>query len=194
MAHRSKENTMRKIVAGLFISLDGVIEAPHEWHFPYFNDDMGEAVSAQMQKSDTMLLGRVTYEEFAGYWPNQSEEAVEMAGYMNNTPKLVVSNSLKPADITWQNTRLITGNVVEQLTAIKAQPGKDISITGSATLVRSLLRDDLLDELQLLVHPVVVGRGKRLFVDDGMKKPLKLVNEKTFDNGVLHLTYQPDRS
>jgi len=184
---------MRKIVSGLFISLDGVIEAPHEWHFPYFNDEMGAAVTDQMQKSDTMLLGRVTYEEFAGYWPNQSEDEVEMAGYMNNTPKLVVSNSLTPADITWQNTTLITGNVAEQLAAIKEQPGKDISITGSATLVRSLIRDGLLDELQLLLHPVVVGRGKRLFIDDGMKAPLKLINERTHDNGVLHLTYAPDR-
>jgi dihydrofolate reductase len=164
---------MRKIVSGLFISLDGVIEAPHEWHFPYFNDEMGAAVDAQMKKSDTMLLGRVTYEEFAGYWPNQNESEVDIAGYMNNTPKLVVSNTLKPDDVTWQNTTLITG---------------------SATLVRSLLRDGLLDELQLLLHPVVVGHGKHLFIDDGMKAPLKLVNERTHDNGVLHLTYQPDRS
>jgi dihydrofolate reductase len=185
---------MRKIVSGLFISLDGVIEAPHEWHFPYFNDQMGEAVDAQMKKSDTMLLGRVTYEEFAGYWPNQNEDEVDIAGYMNNTPKLVVSDTLKPDDVTWQNTTLITGNVAEQLAAIKEQPGKDISITGSATLVRSLLRDGLLDELQLLVHPIVVGHGKRLFADDGVKTPLKLVNEHTFDNGVLHLTYRPDRS
>jgi dihydrofolate reductase len=185
---------MRKIVSGLFISLDGVIEAPHEWHFPYFNDEMGAAVDAQMKKSDTMLLGRVTYEEFAGYWPNQNEAEVDIAGYMNNTPKLVVSNTLKPDDVTWQNTTLITGNVAEQLAAIKEQPGRDISITGSATLVRSLLRDGLLDELQLLLHPVVVGHGKHLFVDDGMKAPLKLVNERTHDNGVLHLTYQPDRS
>jgi dihydrofolate reductase len=185
---------MRKIVSGLFISLDGVIEAPHEWHFPYFNDEMGAAVGAQMQAADTMLLGRVTYQEFASYWPEQSEAENDIAGHMNNTPKIVVSNTLKPEDVTWQNTTLVTGNVMEQLTAIKEQPGKDIGITGSAALVRSLLRDGLLDELQLLVHPIVVGQGKRLFVDDGMKAPLKLVNEKTFENGVLHLTYQPDRS
>jgi len=185
---------MRKIVAGLFISLDGVIEAPHEWHFPYFNDEMGAAVEAQMNASDTMLLGRVTYQEFASYWPHQSEAENEIAGRMNNTPKLVVSNTLKPEEITWQNTTLISGNVAEQLSAIKDQPGKDIGITGSATLVRSLLRDGLLDELQLLLHPIVVGHGKRLFVDDGMKAPLKLVHEKTHETGVVHLIYQPDRS
>ena len=184
---------MRKIVAGLFISLDGVIEAPHEWHFPYFTDEMGAAVDAQMQASDTMLLGRVTYQEFAGYWPHQSEDEVDIAGHMNNTPKIVVSNTLTPEDVTWQNTRLVSGNVAEQLREIKEQPGKNIGVTGSATLIRSLLRDDLLDELQLLVHPIVVGHGKRLFIDDGKKQPLRLIESRTHENGVLHLVYAPDR-
>ncbi len=185
---------MRKIVSGLFISLDGVIEAPHEWHFPYFGDEMGHIVDAQMKAADTLLLGRVTYQEFAGYWPQQSEDENDIAGYMNNTPKIVVSNTLKPEDVTWQNTQLITGNVVEQLTALKQKPGKNISMTGSATLVRSLLHDGLLDELHLLVHPIAVGKGKRLFIDDGIKTPLKLVDERKIENGVLYLTYEPDRS
>ena len=181
---------MRKIVAGLFISLDGVIEAPHEWHFPYFDDAMGEAVGAQMAAADTMLLGRVTYEEFAGYWPQQNQAENPIADQMNNTPKLVVSTTL--TDVSgWQNSTLISGNVAEELTKIKQQPGKDIGITGSATLVRSLLRDGLLDELRLLVHPIVVGSGKRLFVDGEPQTPLKLVESKTFDTGVAYLTYQP---
>lgn len=184
---------MRKIVAGLFISLDGVIEAPHEWHFPYFTDEMGAAVDAQMQASDTMLLGRVTYQEFASYWPHQSEDEVDIAGHMNNIPKIVVSSTLKPEDVTWQNTRLVSGDVAEQLREIKEQPGKNIGVTGSATLIRSLLRDDLLDELQLLVHPIVVGHGKRLFIDDGVKQPLRLQESRTHENGVLHLVYTPDR-
>ena len=181
---------MRKIVAGLFISLDGVYEAPDQWHFPYFNDQMGEAVDAQMKAADTMLLGRVTYEEFAGFWPQQSSDEIDIADYMNNTPKLVVSSTLD--NLEWQNSTLITGNnVVEELTRLKQQPGKNISITGSGTLARSLLNAGLLDELHLLVHPIVVGHGKRLFTDESDQKGLKLVESTIFDNGVLYLTYAP---
>lgn len=180
---------MRKIVAGLFISLDGVIEAPDQWHFPYFNDEMGEAVGSQMAAADTMLLGRVTYQEFAGYWPHQGSD-VEGADYMNTTPKLVVSTTLKSVD-DWQNSTLLTGNLVEELTRLKQQSGKNIGITGSATLVRSLLRDGLLDELRLLVHPIVVGKGKHLFADGGDQIALKLVDAQTFSTGVLYLTYEP---
>ena len=179
---------MRKIVAGLFISLDGVVEAQHEWHFPYFNDEMGQAVDSQIAAADTMLLGRVTYQEFAAYWPNQGSE-VELADHMNNTPKLVVSTTLDRVE--WQNSTLIKGNVAEELARRKQQPGKDIAITGSATLVRSLLRDGQLDELRLLVHPIVVGRGKRLFQDMNERVALQLVDSQTFSTGVLYLTYQP---
>ena len=181
---------MRKIVAGLFISLDGVYEAPDKWHFPYFNDEMGEAVGSQMAASDAMLLGRVTYQEFAGFWPNQSNDEIEVADYMNNTPKFVVSNTLDSVD-EWQNSTLIKGNVAEELTKLKNQPGKDIGITGSGSLVRSLLRDGLLDELRLLVHPIVVGRGKRLFEGEGAQTPLKLVESKTLSTGVVYVTYAP---
>lgn len=179
---------MRKIVAGLFVSLDGVIEAPEQWHFPYWSDEMGEAIGAQTAASDTMLLGRVTYQDFAGFWPHQGSE-VELADYMNNTPKLVVSTTLDTVE--WQNSTLIKGNVVEELTKLKQQPGKDIGITGSATLVRSLLRDGLLDELRLMVHPIVVGRGKRLFADGSEQKGLELLEAKTFSTGVVYLTYAP---
>jgi dihydrofolate reductase len=142
-----------------------------------------------MAAADTMLLGRVTYQEFAGYWPHQSPDEVEIAAYMNDTPKVVVSTTLDTVE--WQNSTLIKTNVVEELTKLKQQPGKNIGITGSATLVRSLLRDRLLDELNLLVHPIVVGRGKRLFPDGSEQTPLKLVDSKTFSTGVLSLTYQP---
>jgi dihydrofolate reductase len=108
---------------------------------------------------------------------------------MNNTPKLVVSNTLKTAD--WQNSTLIRGDVAQELRRRKAEPGKDISIVGSPTLVRSLLRDGVLDELRLLVHPIVVGRGKRLFEGEGSQVPLKLVDAKTFSTGVLSLIYTP---
>ena len=184
----TEEIEMRKIVAGLFVSLDGVIEAPEQWHFPYFNDEMGAAVAAQMAAADTMLLGRRTYQEFAAYWQHQGSD-VPGADQMNNTPKLVVSTTLDRVE--WQNSTLIKGNVVEELTRLKQQPGKNIGITGSATLVRSLLRDKLLDELQLLVHPIVVGSGKRLFEDMGERVALKLVAAQTFSTGVLALTYEP---
>lgn len=179
---------MRKIVAGLFISLDGVVESPDQWHFPYFNDEMGAAVDAVMTAADTMLLGRQTYQEFASYWPNQTSD-VPLADYMNDIPKLVVSTTL--ATVAWQNSTLIKGDVAEELTRLKQLPGKNISITGSGTLVRSLLRDNLLDELSLLVHPIVVGRGKRLFDDMGAQVALKLVDSRTLSTGVLSLTYAP---
>jgi dihydrofolate reductase len=185
----TKEVIVRKIVAGLFISLDGVYEAPHEWHFPYFNDEMGEAVQAQIDASDTMLLGRVTYQEFASYWPHQNNDEVPLADHMNNTPKVVVSETLDSLD--WQNSTLIKGNVVEELTRLKQQPGKNIGITGSGTLVASLLRAGLLDELRLLVHPIVVGKGKRLFATEDEARGLRLADAQTLSTGVLYLTYTP---
>jgi dihydrofolate reductase len=179
---------MRKIIAGLFISLDGVVEAPETWHFPYFNHEMGEAVAAQAEAADTMLLGRRTYEEFASYWPNQSSEE-PFADVMNGTPKLVASTTL--TSVEWQNSTLIEGDVVEALKRIKEQPGKAISITGSPTLVRSLLRAGVLDELRLLVHPIVVGHGKRLFETEAQPIPLRLVEATTFTTGVQAMTYAP---
>jgi dihydrofolate reductase len=180
---------MRKVTAGLFVSLDGVIESPDKWHFPYFNDEMGEAVGAAMAQADAMLLGRVTYQEFASYWPGVSSEDQPFADYMNNIPKYVVSTTLDKAE--WNNSTLIKGNVAEEIAKLKQQPGKNIGITGSATLVQSLLQDDLLDELGLMIHPVVVGSGKRVFKEEGDLKALKLVDSKTFSTGVVSLTYQP---
>ena len=180
---------MRKVTAGLFVSLDGVVESPEKWHFPYFNDEMGEAVEAAISASDAMLIGRVTYQEFAAYWPGVSSEDEPFATHMNNTPKYVVSKTLDKAE--WNNSTLISGNVAEEITKLKQQPGKNIGITGSATLVQSLLQDDLLDELGLMIHPVVVGSGKRLFQEGGGPKGLKLVDSMTFSTGVVSLTYQP---
>jgi dihydrofolate reductase len=175
---------MRKIVSGLFISLDGVVESPNQWQFPYFNEEMGNAVQSLMDRSQAMLLGRRTYEEFAAYWPTSTDD---LAGHMNDTQKYVVSNTLTSAE--WQNSTLITGDVMKELARLKEQPGADFGITGSGTLVRSLLREGLLDELHLLLHPIVVGSGKRLF-DDGPQIPLHLIDSQTFSTGVLYLTYQ----
>lgn len=178
---------MRKIVAGMFMSLDGVVEAPEKWNMPYFNAEMGAEIGGQMAASDTMLLGRRTYQEFTGFFAPQTGNPT--ADQMNAMPKVVVSTTLDTAD--WQNSTLIRGNVAEEITRLKEQPGKDITISGSATLVRSLLRDGLLDELQLFVHPLVVGSGKRLFEDAGVQFALTLADSKTYSNGVLFLTYTP---
>jgi dihydrofolate reductase len=176
---------MRKIVAGLFISLDGVIEGPNGWMGPWFNPELGQAVGSMMAAQDAMLLGRVTYDEFAGHWPNQ---AGEMADTMNGTAKYVVSGTLESAD--WQNTTLIpAASAFAEIAGLKQQPGKNIGMTGSATLVSSLLREGLLDELHLLVIPLVVGSGKRLFGAPSDKLPLKLLDSATFQTGVLHLSY-----
>jgi dihydrofolate reductase len=185
---KAEEKAMRKIVAGLFMSLDGIVESPDKWQFPYFNDEMGADVGAQMAAADAMLLGRVTYQEFASFWPSAPADD-PITARMNDTPKYVVSTTLDRAE--WQNSTLIKGNVVEEITRLKQQPGKDIGITGSATLVRSLLRDKLLDELRLLVHPIVVGSGKRLFPDGSDPAALTLVESRSFSTGVLSLTYVP---
>ena len=185
---------MRKVVASELMSLDGVVESPEKWHFPYFNDEMAEAITAAMAASDAMLLGRVTYEEFAAFWPSQSsEDDQETTDYMNNTPKFVVSKSLEEP-LEWNNSALIKGEVAEEISKLKQQAGKDISISGSPTLVRSLLEEDLLDELRLMLHPIVVGSGKRLFEEGSDQKALELLDSKTFSTGVLYLTYQPAQS
>jgi dihydrofolate reductase len=179
---------MRKITAGLFISLDGVVEAPETWHFPYFDDDMAAVVGGLAESGDTMLLGRKTYQMFAGYWPEQGND-VEGAAMMNDTPKLVVSSTLDSVD-EWQNSTLLAGDPTETLPALKDQPGRNLNVVGSITLVRSLLRAKVLDELHLLIHPIAVGHGERLF-DEGEPIPLELVSSTAFGSGVLHTVYRP---
>ena len=182
---------MRKVVASEFVSLDGVVESPDKWHFPYFNDEMGDAIGAAMAASDAMLMGRVLYEEWAAFWPKQDPDENPVAARMNGVRKYVVSTTLEEP-LEWNNSTLIGDNVAEEILRLKEQQaGKDISISGSPTLVRSLLEDDLLDELRLMVHPIVVGSGKRLFEEGSDQKALELLDSKTFSTGVLYLTYQP---
>lgn len=176
---------MRKIVAGLFVSLDGVVEAPEQWTGPYFGAEVGGHVGSMIAGGDTMLLGRITYETFAASFAGQSGG---MADQMNNFPKVVVSSTLDEA--TWQNSTLIKDNVVEEITKLKQQPGRNINISGSATLVAWLIRQGLLDELDLLLFPVVVGHGKHLFEQDGDQVVLTLAESNTFSNGVLNLNYR----
>jgi dihydrofolate reductase len=185
-----EEVCMRKVVAAEFLSLDGVMESPEKWHFPYFNDEMGQAVGKSFAAADTMLLGRVNYEEWAAFWPGQDPEENPMAAQMNAIQKYVVSTTLEEP-LSWQNSTLINENVAEEIARLKQGEGGDIVISGSGALVRSLLQYALLDELKLMIHPVVVGGGKRLFEDGGEQKALELVESKTFETGVLYVTYRP---
>jgi dihydrofolate reductase len=184
---------MRKVVASEFTSLDGVVDSPQRWQLPYFDEEMGREIQAVMEEADTMLLGRVPYEEWAAFFPSQSTEDVPSADYMNEIPKFVVSRTFEgPRE--WNNSTLLEGSLVKGLGELKRHPGKDISISGSSTLVRSLLAEDLLDELNLMVHPGVVGGGKRLFEEWGDSKRLELVDSKTFKTGVVSLTYRQTAS
>ena len=180
---------MRKIVAGLHVSLDGVTESPEKWTFQYFNDEVGQVVGSQMAQSDAILLGRRTYEEFAAYWPDKSEADDPFAAFLNNTPKYVASTTLK--SLEWRNSTLIRGDVADALAQLKEEPGKNITITGSVTLVGSLLSSGLIDELRLLLFPIVVGNGRRLFEDVREQVPLKLLESKAFGTGVVALTFEP---
>src|SRR5687768_1222093 len=157
---------MRKVVAWLFISLDGVVEAPHLWQEGLMDDDMLADIISQIEAEDAIFMGRVTYQEFALYWPPATDEP--FASHINKTPKFVVSRTLNDVEWgQWEKPTLIKGDLAKEINKLKKRSGKNIGISGSPSLVWSLLQDDLLDELKLMVHPVVVSSGKRLFKEDG---------------------------
>jgi dihydrofolate reductase len=180
---------VRKVVAVELVSLDGVMGSPEKWAFPYSNDEMEEANASGMAASDALLLGRKTYEGLSAFWPNQPA-GTPMVDYINSVAKFVVSETLEEP-LEWNNSTLINGNVAEGIAELKQQPGKDITILGSGALVWSLLRDGLIDELRLMVHPVVLGCGKRLFENGVDREALELVDSKTFGSGVVSLAYRP---
>ncbi|MGM7644242.1 MULTISPECIES: dihydrofolate reductase family protein [unclassified Nocardia] len=183
---------MRKITAGLFMSLDGVIADPQDWHFPYFDDAMGAAVDAQLGSADTLLLGRVTYDSFAGAWPGREAEGGPDAAFakkLGDARKLVVTH--EDRDFPWRNSERLDGDLTASAAELRKGSGGDIAISGSVSVVRQLLAAGLLDELHLLVHPIVVGKGERLF-EDGTTIPLRLLSSETFGTGVLHLVYTKD--
>ncbi|MGA5060202.1 dihydrofolate reductase family protein [Streptomyces pseudogriseolus] len=183
----------RKIVASVFISLDGVVEAPDQWHFPYFDEEMGAAVGAGLSNADTMLFGRVTYDSFAGAWPGREAAGEEDAGFakqLGDMRKIVFSRS--PLDFQWRNSEQAGDDVAEVAAALKQEPGGDIGLSGSISVIRQLLAAGLLDELQLIVHPIAVRKGMRLFDEGEPSIPLKLLKSETFSTGVLNLVYGPD--
>ena len=199
---------LRRIVVSEFVTLDGVMEAPDKWSFPFWNDEIGKFKFDELFASDALLLGRETYEIFAKAWPNLTDEknwervkAVggeagdapkenPFADRMNSIPKFVVSTRMEEAG--WNNARVVKGDVVAEVSRLKQQPGKDILIYGSGALVDSLTQRDLVDAYRLLVYPVVLGTGKRLF-KEASDKNLKLVETKPFSSGVVLLRYQPEK-
>jgi dihydrofolate reductase len=167
------------------LTLDGVMEAPDSWVFPYMDQEIGEYVMGVLQETDAMLFGRKTYEEMAAAWPERSGA---MADIFNGVPKYVVSTTL--SELAWNNSRLITGNIVEEVAKLKAQPGRVMLINGSADLVQLLTQHHLIDEYILTVAPLVLLKGKRLF-QAGMEGQLQLLDSKTYKTGIVRLNYQP---
>ncbi|MGP3950038.1 dihydrofolate reductase family protein [Streptomyces sp. 7N604] len=181
---------MRKLVITEFLTADGVMESPNEWHGPYFDDDMSATVAGQMAASDALLIGRTTYEGFAAAWPGMPD--APGADHMNSVAKYVVSTTLDKAE--WNNSTVISENIADEISALKRQDGKNITVMGSATLVQWLLREGLVDEIELLIDPVIVGSGKRLFQDGLDTTPLEVVSSRMFGSGVHHLIYAPARA
>jgi dihydrofolate reductase len=181
---------MRKVVSWLFISLDGVVEAPNEWQFDVMDDDMIAAITSVTEAEDSMLMGRVTYQDWLPFWPTSTDEPY--ASHINKIPKYVISRTLNDVEWgKWEKPTLIKDNLAAQINKLKMQSGKNISVSGSPTLVRSLMQDNLLDELTLMIHPVVVGKGKHLFTEDADLRRMKLVDSKVTGTGVVIVTYQP---
>ena len=178
----------RTLAATLFMTLDGVVEAPDKWSFPFWSDETGKFKSDELRATDALLLGRVTYEGFAAAWPGRKDEE-GFADRFNSMPKYVASKTSKKLE--WNNSHLIMGDLAAEVSKLKQQPGHDIVIHGSPTLIRSLLPHDLIDEYRLLVYPIVLGRGKRLF-DETSQAKLKLAESETFSKGVVKLVYRRD--
>jgi dihydrofolate reductase len=179
---------MRKIIVTEFLSLDGIMENPM-WTFPYWNDEIAQFKGEETTANDVLLLGRVTYEGFAAAWPQRTD--VESGGvYFNGVRKYVASNTLEKAE--WNNSQLLKGNIIEEITKLKQQGGENLVVHGSGKLVLSLMQHDLVDMYRLLVYPVVLGKGQRLF-PDGATTTLKLVETRSFSSGVVALIYEPDR-
>jgi dihydrofolate reductase len=193
-----------RIVISDFMSLDGVVQAPGGkdedtdggfqnggWSMPYFDvETMGEAVDETMQTTDALLFGRRTWQTMAGAWPDRAGDP--FADRMNEIPKYVASRTLSQDDLTWTNSTLLPADdVIGEVRKLRAQDGRDIQVMGSSNLASQLINNDLVDEYRLMIEPIVLGGGKRLFPDDGTARPLELVSTKTSNTGVHIATYRP---
>jgi dihydrofolate reductase len=193
---------MRRVVVNNNLTLDGVMQAPGRpgedlrggfehggWAQPYFDPVMGSVAAEGIAKGPALLLGRRTYEDFAAFWPNQTEDN-PFTAVLNNAQKYVASTTLQDP-LSWTNATLLGGDAAEAVARLKEQPGKDLVVLGSGELVQSLMRRKLVDEYVLLIHPLVLGSGRRLFTDGGASAALRLVDTKTTTTGVVIATYQP---
>jgi dihydrofolate reductase len=194
-----------KLVVGTFLSLDGVYQAPGDanedteggftqggWQMPYFDDESGQIMNDNIARTEALLLGRKTYEIFAAYWPGAPADD-PFAVKFNSVPKYVVSTTLQKTD--WNNSHIIRGNIVEEVARLKQQPGDGmISVTGSGKLAQCLMENDLVDSYQFWINPLILGSGKRLFVNGIPPKKLKLVNKRIVPSGVAVLDYEPERA
>jgi len=195
---------MQKLVVNTFLTLDGVMQAPGDpqedteggfthggWQIPYFDDDAGKIMDKNIAATEALLLGRKTYQIFAAYWPTAPTDDT-IAKKFNHIPKYVVSTTLDKAE--WNNSTLIRSNIPEEIAKLKQKPGSGVlSVTGSGKLAQTLIKQNLVDEYELWIHPLVLGSGKRLFEDVVIPSNLKLMESKTTGSGVLILTYQPDK-
>ncbi|MGO4204623.1 dihydrofolate reductase family protein [Rhodococcus sp. TAF43] len=193
-----------RIVVSEFMSLDGVVQAPGGpeedtdggfahggWSHPYFDAEvMGAAIGAAAQQTEALLFGRRTWQTMAAAWPERAGDP--FADHMNNIRKYVVTDTLTDDQLTWTNTtRIPAGDAIAEIRKLRATAGGDLSVMGSTTLVRTLLREGLVDELLLMIEPVLLGGGKTIFPDDGVQRPLELVSSVTTGTGVLVCTYRP---
>ncbi|MHB8645748.1 MAG: dihydrofolate reductase family protein [Thermomicrobiales bacterium] len=181
---------MRRLIVTEYVTLDGIMEEPGKWSFQFWNEEAAKYKYDELFASDALLLGRVTYQGFAAAWPTMTGTG-EFGERMNSIPKFVVSTTLEAVE--WNNSTLIKGNVPEEVAQLKQQPGQDILVGGSRELVHTLMQHDLVDEYRLMIHPLLLGSGKRLFREGGDPTALKLVETTTFSSGVVVLTYQPAR-
>jgi dihydrofolate reductase len=194
---------MRKVIVQEWMSLDGVVQAPAAadedttggfehggWHLRYFDDISQKWVVENVTEAGGFLLGRRTYEGFASHWPNASEEEQVLAEPLNTRPKYVASTTLTEP-LEWQNSTVLQGDVAEAVLALKQEDGDDVLVVGSTQLVQTLIEHDLVDEFRVMIDPLVVGGGKRLFRDDGALRPLRLVDSKVTITGAILATYAP---
>jgi dihydrofolate reductase len=195
---------MRKVVVNEFMSLDGVVQAPGAadedtsggfahggWHLRYFDDVSQKSVLDSIVEAGGFLLGRRTYEIFAAYWPNASDEEQVIAEPLNTKPKYVASTTLSEP-LEWQNSTLLQGDIPEAVAALKQEDGPDVHAIGSTQLVGALIERDLVDEFRVMIDPVVLGGGKRIFRDDGTLRPLRLVDGQVTSTGAILATYAPE--
>jgi dihydrofolate reductase len=184
---------MSKLIVSTWMTLDGIFDADsmNQWFSPYDSEERQEYIRDGILSADAILFGRTTYEMLAPYWSSLKNNEMGIAAKLNSVAKFVVSSTLEKAE--WNNSTIIKGKVAEEITRLKQLPGEEIQIEGSATLVHSLAETDLIDEYRFLVHPVIIGSGKRFFKDGMHTNGLRLVKTKTFDRGVVLLCYQPAR-